>query len=384
MQSTESSVSASYVAVLGLLTLATAMGIGRFAFTPLLPLMQKEYGVTLAQGAWLATSNYLGYFMGAAASFALAPKPGASVRYALVVVAATTAAMAVTESHWMWLCLRFAAGVASAFALIGASAWTLSRLSERGCANLSGRVFSGVGVGIVLAGAVALGTAGFAHGATAAWLLLGGCAALVAILGWPRLTDSSVPQGKSAETREPRLRSPDWWLIVCYGAFGFGYIIPATFIPAMASQLVDDPWIFGWAWPFFGAAAAASTVLVTRLFQNTPPRTVMMWSLLVMAAGVQLPATTRSMAMIIAASLCVGGTFMVMTMAGFQEARRLSSIAPGRLIAAMTAAFAIGQLIGPMLVGLSSRAGDAIATPSFVAFVVLIATATVLRYGPRR
>ncbi len=383
MESTEPAVSASYLAVLGLLTLATAMGIGRFAFTPLLPLMQEEYGVTLAQGAWLATANYVGYFVGAAASFALAPKPGASVRYALVVVAATTAAMAMTESHWIWLSLRFAAGVASAFALIGASAWTLSRLSERGRADLSGRVFSGVGVGIVLAGAVALATAGFPQGARAAWLLLGGCAALVAILGWSRLTDSRVPQGKIADVHTARLRSAECWLIVCYGAFGFGYIIPATFIPAMASRLVDNPWIFGLAWPFFGAAAAASTVVVTRLFRNTPPRMVMTWSLLVMAAGVQLPATTRSMTMIIAASLCVGGTFMVMTMAGFQEARRLSSGAPGRLIAAMTAAFAIGQLFGPLLVGLSRHAGDAVAVPSFVAFVVLIASAAVLRYGPR-
>ena len=58
------------VALFGLLGLASAMGIGRFAFTPLLPLMQQHDGLTLAQGAWLAAANYLGYLAGALACWA--------------------------------------------------------------------------------------------------------------------------------------------------------------------------------------------------------------------------------------------------------------------------------------------------------------------------
>ena len=53
-------------ALVGLLGLAAAMGIGRFAFTPLLPLMQAE-GLTLQQGTWLSSANYLGYLLGALA-----------------------------------------------------------------------------------------------------------------------------------------------------------------------------------------------------------------------------------------------------------------------------------------------------------------------------
>jgi hypothetical protein len=49
----------------GLIGLAVAMGIGRFAFTPLLPLMQQDAGVSLLQGSWLATANYVGYLVGA-------------------------------------------------------------------------------------------------------------------------------------------------------------------------------------------------------------------------------------------------------------------------------------------------------------------------------
>lgn len=383
MHETHSPHSACVVTVFGLLSLAAAMGIGRFAFTPLLPLMQQEHRVTLAQGAWLATANYVGYFFGAVASFRFMPRPGAAVRYGLVIVAVTTGAMAATESQWAWLGLRFAAGVASAFVLVGASAWTLNRLSVLGRSDMAGWVFSGVGVGIVIAGGVTLAVASFGHGTATVWLLLGASAASVVVLGWPSLTDGDTLSTAAPPDKGPaRLGLSEWSLIVCYGAFGFGYIIPATFIPTMARTLVDDALIFGWAWPFFGASAAASTVLVTRHFRNTPPRTVALWSLLVMAIGVLVPAIAPNMGLIIVSSLCVGGTFMVMTMAGFQEARRISSSSPTRPIAAMTAAFAVGQLVGPMLVGLGSRASNAVVLPSLIAFVVLIAAATILARNP--
>jgi fucose permease len=71
----------------GLSGLAAAMGIGRFAFTPLLPLMQETFGLTLTQGAWLATANYLGYFVGALSSFLLNPPAGLSARLGLLAVA---------------------------------------------------------------------------------------------------------------------------------------------------------------------------------------------------------------------------------------------------------------------------------------------------------
>src|SRR2546430_13524654 len=53
------------VALAGLAALAVAMGIGRFAFTPLLPMMQDDAGISLAQGGYLASANYLGYLAGA-------------------------------------------------------------------------------------------------------------------------------------------------------------------------------------------------------------------------------------------------------------------------------------------------------------------------------
>jgi hypothetical protein len=148
--------------------------------------------------------------------------------------------------------------MASAFVLVGVSAWVLPLLAAQKRASWSGWVYAGVGVGIVLAGLVGLTTGLTGWPPAYAWLLLAGFSAAVALAVWRPLaagSPSAAPRGV------PRgALSPDMWrLVLCYGTFGFGYIVPATFLPAAARQLTANPAVFGWTWPVFGLAAACST-----------------------------------------------------------------------------------------------------------------------------
>ena len=371
-------VSAGCSTVIGMGSLAAAMGIGRFAATPLLPLMQQAFGLTLTQGAWLASANYLGYLAGAAAAFVANPPAGIAARWGLLLVAASTAAMGLTAAFEYWLVLRWMSGVGSAFVLVGASSWALAHLAAARSPRSSGAVFAGVGVGIVVAGLVALGAAIADADPDGAWLLLGVLCAGVAVFTWrPMAIPAAAVEAQEARSPVP-LAPSEWTLVACYATFGFGYVIPATFISAAARELAEDPRVFGCVWPLFGLAAAASTLTVSTLLRSAPPRRVAAWSLIVMAVGVVAPVVAPGMAALVVSALCVGSTFMVTTMSGAQEARRIASGSPTRLIAALTAAFAVGQFAGPVVIGVGRGSATAVAMTSAAASVLLLLSAWAL------
>lgn len=370
-------------ALIGLIGLAAAMGIGRFAFTPMLPLMQVHDSVSLPQGGYLASANYVGYLLGALLSFALNPRPANAARLGLAAVAVSTLAMAFTSSFLAWLVLRLIAGVASAFVLVGVSAWALATLAAHQRSTWSGWVFAGVGAGILFAGLAVLVIGIMGTAPALGWLLLGGAASLVALFAARSITDTT-PSAAALQAAAPSvLDRTAWRLIVCYGAFGFGYIIPATFLPAAARALINDPTVFGWTWPVFGLAAATSTVVAATVLRNFAPRRLWAFGQVIMAAGVALPAIQMTLLSMIVSAVCVGGTFMVITMAGMQEARRLGGQSAPRLMAAMTAAFATGQLAGPLTVTAVDSAAQAIRGPSLLAAALLFFTALALLPGSK-
>lgn len=357
--------------VLGLASLASAMGLGRFAFTPLLPLMQQAFGLTLSQGAWLAAANYIGYLAGAVTSLFVQADAGIQARWGLLAVAATTLAMGFASTLPLWFALRFLSGVASAFVLVGSAAWTLGHLAAANRPSRAGLVFAGVGVGIILAGVGTLALARLHRGPDEIWIALGLVAAVVVVAAWRKLAvTSGDPQRRAGNPASVDLGGKV--LIGCYGAVGLGYIIPATFLPTAVRRLIDDPSVFGWAWPIFGLAAAVSTVLVSTLLRRVTPRRVVVWCQLIMAIGVVAPLVSASLGGYLVSALCVGSTFMVTTMAGAQEAKRIAPNSPGPLIAALTVAFAVGQLIGPILVGLFHQQEDPFVIPSILAAATLL------------
>lgn len=342
-------------ALSGLVALAVAMGIGRFAFTPLLPMMQADGGLTVAEGGLLAAANYLGYLVGALCAARIHLAPGKLIRSGLAAICVTTLLMAVMASFSMWLTLRFAAGAASALVLIHVTAWSLERLAALNHPQAGGMVFSGVGTGIAAAGLICLGAMHGGINAAWSWVLLGIVAGIGLAAIWPSFAARGAEAPHAGTVIEHGAAAPSNWIWVgCYGVFGFGYIIPATFLPAMARQALPDPALFGWVWPVFGVAAALSTLLAARLVPVWGSRKLWAASHLVMAVGVVLPLLAPGLTGLLVSALLVGGTFMVATMAGMQHARAVAGMQQARgatrLIAAMTAAFATGQVIGPLVV----------------------------------
>ena len=370
-------------AIGGLLALAVAMGIGRFAFTPLLPLMQADVGLSVKAGSWLASANYAGYLIGALAASRLRVAPLHAILGSLLVIALTTLAMGLTHEYVEWLAWRAVAGIASAFVLVHMSAWSMQRFASLQRPTLGGVVFAGVGIGIAGAGLLCLALVGIGTTAAQLWSILGCLSAAALLVTVPLLraagaSAAGVDVPPDATAKNISFSRAERRLIFCYSAFGLGYIIPATFLPVMAREAIKDPALFGWAWPLFGMAGTIATLAAARASRPANARSSWAIAHFVMAAGCAVAALVHDFAAVLIAALAVGGTFMVITMFAMQEARRVAGVDARPLIGAMTAAFALGQIVGPLLVHGPVDATAQFGMPLLLATAVLIASGAAL------
>jgi MFS family permease len=377
------SVGAATIVMVGIVSLAVAIGIGRFAFTPLLPLMLRDGTIDSSTGAEWAAANYIGYLVGALTANRMGRHVARSLRVALFGVVVSTVLLGFIDALLPGMALRFVAGVFSAWVLVLASTWCLSELAQRAAGRLGAWVYTGVGIGIAVTGIVT-----WLGGLQPAWLLwleLGLLAAVGTAYVTITLPGSGDAVGRSVATKQTGPVHGHVGLVICYGAFGFGYIVPATFLPALARAQVDNPLVFGLTWPFFGIAAAVSVATVARLHSAVPRRRVWAIAQATMALGTALPALNHSLWSLTLSAILVGGTFMITTMAGLQLARELVPDNPTPLLARMTAAFALGQIAGPLLVRLldvHAIAGtDATTSASAIAAALLALTAIWLWRG---
>jgi len=345
------------LALSGMAALAVAMGVGRFAFTPLLPLMQADAGVTLTDGSWLAFANYLGYLIGALATVWVRIAPYRMVRAGLAATGLLTLAMGLSQGFAAWWLLRFLGGVASAWVLVFAASLVLERLMVAGAPGLFGVVFGGVGAGIAVTGLACLALSAAGFGSAAIWIAFGIASLAASAACWRTFGPS---QAVAAPAVHPAAAShrrgwgrAAWTLIVAYGLYGFGYIIPGTFLPVIARDLLGGGFASGWFWPMFGAAAFVGTVLAGRL-PDAHLRAALVGCFFVEALGVIIPVLVANAIGLALGSLLLGFAFVAITTLTLREARALAAKAradAAPLMGALTASFGVGQLAGPPFAG---------------------------------
>lgn len=352
------------ILIAGSAALALAVGIGRFAYTPVLPAMQEATGFGPATAGWIAGWNYLGYLLGALAASQLASRASrhAFLLASIAASIATTAAMGLTTDVALWCALRFVSGLASAGVLVISSAIVLETLARAARPHLMGAHFSGVGVGVALSGlVVALG--GY-------WFALAAASLALALLTLP--LRYAHPGAAAARPTPPTERFPAGLLIASYFLEGLGYVVTGTFLVAIAKQM---PGIGGAAealWIVVGVAGAPSTLLWSRAAARWGAPAALIAAHLVQAAGIVLPVLSDSLWVALVAAVFFGGTFMGITAVIVAYAGRIA-VNPGRMIGLLTAAFGLGQMIGPVIAGwLAERQGG------FDGSLVLAAGAVVL------
>jgi len=360
------------VVLAGLVSLAVAMGIGRFAFTPILPMMLKDGVVDLAGASWLASANYLGYMLGAIfCTFQpwiwarLSWLPGLDysslVRAGLLATGALTLAMA-WQLPAAWPMLRFAAGVTSALVFVYTSGWCLARLSDLGVPAMGGMIYAGPGAGIVASGLLASGMVAWQWTAATGWLILGllafGLSALVwrGLRGGEHLKALATPDSY-ALSRRPVAAARHGpaemaMLTLAYSLAGFGYIVTATFLPVIArAALPGSAWL-DLFWPIFGLGVMGGALLAARLPASGDLRVRLGVCYMAQALGIAASLWSPTLLGFAMGSLLLGIPFTAITFFALQEVRRLRPASASSFIGLLTTAYGLGQIAGPPLVAL--------------------------------
>ncbi|SCF02797.1 YbfB/YjiJ family MFS transporter [Micromonospora chokoriensis] len=325
--------------------LAAGMGIGRFVYTPILPLMQEHAGLSPRLGANLATANYLGYLLGAMAAI-VAPallRSRRTLRVSLVILVGTLALMPAGRAGALWIGLRLVAGVVSALIFVIAVDAVLSGLRGR-AQHLAGWAFGGVGAGIALSGALVLvmRTVGSWE---ESWWWAAALTLACAVMAW-RL-DPGAADPPTAVRSDHRIGSRSFAaLLTSYSLEGIGYIIAGTFLVAAIDQSAPD-WVGSGAWILVGLAALPSAALWAGLAGRWSRPTVLLVALLVQTVGVVLPVLTGRTEVALVSALIFGGTFLGIATTALAIGAHLGV---PRAVAILTTGYSAGQIIGPLAV----------------------------------
>lgn len=405
----------------GISALVLSVGIARFAYTPLLPVMQAEAGLTDLGGGWLATFNYIGYISGAiwAAWAKELHTKFVLYRVWLVLACVTTVWMGLTENWLVWSLLRLIAGFTSTAGLLLASGLVLNWLMKHQFRAELGLHFSGIGLGIMLTG-IATGLMLDHLSWDQQWLVFGGLSLLLFIPAWfwmPNPADiqvalpvsqsrhsassggSASPEGEipsptqttlnasgssassvSQETTAQATRSRWLWLLIAsYFCAGFGYVISATFIVTILETLPDLTGLGGWAWVVVGLAAAPSSFLWDLVARKVGDIGALILCYLLQILSYILPLVTDQSGLNLLGAILYGSTFIGIVSLTLSLIGRRFPHDPPRYMARLTISYGVAQVVAPALAGfLATQMGNYSGSLMLATAIMLLGTLLLL------
>jgi MFS family permease len=348
--------------IAGVAAVALAIGVARFALTPVAPLMLASGALHgIGALAHMAMANYLGNLAGTVLCVTVIPRTAQlrALRVGAVTIVLVTAAMAGSAAGPSWLLLRAVAGVAGAVVFVCGSSIVISGLDPRNANSGTSRLYRGIGGGIALTALVVMPAAGW----RSAWLYL---AALAAVLAFPacrwirqpasgtgnrgpsgpgqRLPEQRLPEQRLPEQRRPSAHA---MIALCAAFFleGLGYIVTGTFLPDLSGRALSG----GQIWLVAGLAAVPSCALWGRFVNRRGLARVLPVAFAVQAAGIALPAMVTSPGAGLLSAVLFGGTFAAIVAMVFAWARTLPGGPSPRSIGVLACCYGAGQVLGPLL-----------------------------------
>lgn len=360
----------------GIIGLILTLGVARFAYTPMLPIMQQQAGLGVSEAGWLAAINYLGYLSGAI----IASRVNDLVlkdrlyRIGLLVAVGSTVMMGLTDNVWLWSASRFIAGLSSAAGLLLGSGLILNWLIRNDFRSELGLHFSGAGLGIAF-GALVVELSARQLDWSDQWSLLTAFGLLLAIPAWrwlPAPVTTAVSRGGQSMHDRPPSATFLRIFIAAYFCAGVGYVVSATFIVAIVDQLPGLAGKGAWTFVVLGLAAAPACIIWDHVARRIGDLNALITANSLQIIGILLPVIEPSLSMAMLSAVLFGGTFvgvvsLVLTMAG-----RYYPTRPAKMMGKMTISYGVAQIAAPAITGQLAAGSGHYNAGLYLAAVVMV------------
>lgn len=367
----------------GIFSLILVLGVARFSYTPLLPLMQAQAGLGVAEAGWLAAINYAGYLSGALIASLISDLAlkDRLYRIGMVVAILSTVVMGLTTDVTVWALSRFVAGLSSAAGMLLGTGLILNWLIRHHHRSELGIHFAGIGLGIAgCAAAVAV----MSH-----WLdwrqqwfafTAIGCLLLVPALRWlpPPDTSGVTKSGQKLEDNPP---SPLFMrlFMAAYFCAGVGYVVSATFIVAIIERLPGLAGQGNLVFLAIGIGAAPACINWDFIARRIGDLNALIAAAVLQIVGILLPVVVGGLVAAIFGALLFGGTFIGMVSLVLTMAGRYYPTRPAKMMGKMTLSYGTAQILAPALTGwLATRFGSYDAGLYLAAAVMVVGTLLLL------
>jgi MFS family permease len=340
----------------GICGLVLTIGLARFAYTPLLPSLQTQTGLTDAAAGGLAAINYVGYMTGALAATWIDDVRWRHWLYSagLWMALVTVAAMALTTWMPAWALIRYIGGLCGATGMLLGSGLILGWLMRQGRRPELGLYFIGLGLGIVVSAMGAWGLSQLWPTWSDQWLAFAALGLVFFVPAWkwrPPVPPQVVVAHDEAPASGLVSRRWAWTLLSSYFAAGWGFVISATFTVAIVER---EPALAGQgplAWALVGIAAMPAVFIWDLVARRVGDKRALLLAFGLQTLAVILPAVSGELWAALAGALGYGATFIGIVSMTLALVGRRAPNNPGQAMAKLTLSYGAAQMLAPVVAG---------------------------------
>ena len=344
----------------GMIAMFLAFGVGRFAYTPMLPLMQQQAGLEVDMAGYLASTMYFGYMVGSAVIMKILSRLGAFsiLRFGLILLIFGIWTMSIGDIFIHWVIVMFCIGIASAAIFLSTLSIVLGIFIEYGASWLTASLYIGIGVAIVLIG-LAVPEIGTTMGWQGSWDFVA-LTALVAGVGclWlltPYNNGHKKNQSDTAPWPVPKAKWAASLLIAAYSLHGFACAIGGTFMVAM---LAEFPALQGHAhmgWVLVGAMVIPSCIFWPLVASRRGEVTTTACLLVLLALANGIIILWQSPAGVLLAAAIFGSSFLAVPGLVLGRLGQLAGSKKDKVTGIATIIYGISMIIGPAIGGMLAK-----------------------------